>query len=176
MTGGITEMTKIMSISKVKCQGGFTLIEFLAYVGIVVFLMSALTMTAIGILNARAKINAMDRVAKNTEIIMNTITGTVQNAKSVNSAGSSLSLEIYQGYNDPTVFSLNDGSLMISRGGKDAVQTTSDKVEITSLSFSNPSSRMVEVEFTIRNVNTQGLVSYEFERTFSTKENVRHSE
>jgi Tfp pilus assembly protein PilV len=157
-------------------KDGFTLMEFLIYIGILVFLMTALSLIAVNVLNMRAKINAVDRVSRNTEMAMNIITGNIQNAKSVNSAGASLSLEIYQGYNDPTVFSLSDGKIMMSRGGRDAVPITSDKVEVTSLSFSNPSSRMVEIEFTIENVNPQSFFSYDFEKTFSTKENVRHSE
>jgi len=69
--------------------------------------MTALSLIAVNVLNMRAKINAVDRVSRNTEMAMNIITGNIQNAKSVNSAGASLSLEIYQGYNDPTVFSLS---------------------------------------------------------------------
>ncbi|MCF7845500.1 MAG: type II secretion system GspH family protein [Candidatus Pacebacteria bacterium] len=162
-------------MSKVNCQKGFTLIEFLIYIGIVVFLMSSLTFISLNVLRVRAKINAIDRVSRNTEMAMNTITNMVQNAKSVNSAGGSLNLEIYQSHNDPTVFTLSDGKIMMSRGGRVAVPITTEGVEVTDLTFTNPTSRMVEIEITMRNVNPQNLFYYEFEGTFNTKENVRHS-
>jgi type II secretory pathway pseudopilin PulG len=155
---------------------GFTLIEFLIYIGIVVFLMGSLTFISLNVLRVRAKINAIDRVSRNTEMAMNTITNMVQNAKSVNSAGSSLSLEIYQSHNDPTVFTLSDGKIMMSRGGRAPVPITTEGVEITDLTFTNPTPRMVEIEITMKNVNPQNLFYYEFEGIFNTKENVRHSE
>ncbi len=157
-------------------EGGFTLIEFLVYIGIVTFLITAITFSALNILNARAKINAIERVSRNGETAMDIITSNIRDAKGVNSFGSSLSLETHYSHSDPTVFDLDEGQLRIKRGSDDAVSITDSNVDVVSLSFSNPSSRMVEVEMTIRNVNKQGLAMYEAEKTFSTKENVRHRE
>jgi hypothetical protein len=65
---------------------------------------------------------------------------------------------------------------MMSRGGRAPVPITTEGVEITSMTFTNPTPRMVEIEITMKNVNPQNLFYYEFEGTFNTKENVRHSE
>jgi Tfp pilus assembly protein PilW len=157
-------------------EKGFTLMEFLIYIGIVTFLITAITFAAINILNAGVKMNAMHRVSSNGETAMDVITKSIRGAKGVNSAGSSLSLETHYSHDNPTVFTLSDGQLKIKRGSDEAIAITDSNVEVTSLSFSNPSSRMVEIEVTIENVNEQGLVSYDFEKTFSSKENIRHRE
>ncbi len=163
-----------MKFIRNKNREGFTLIEFMIYTAIVVFLIGTLTLTAVNALNARMKVSAMERVTLSAESAMNNITYAVQNAKAVNSAeGGSLSLDVYPEHDNPTMFSIDNGRLMIKKGTKDAVPITGERVEVTNLSFNNPSTRMVEIAITIEHINPQGILSYEFSGSFRTKENIR---
>ncbi len=153
---------------------GFTLIEFLIYTVIVVFFIGSLTTMAVNALNARVKVTSMERVIRSAELAVDNITDTIRNAKGVNSTGEgAIELEVDPDHDNPTIFALDDGKIVVTRGSKDPVSITGEKVEVTSLSFTNPTSRMVEIEMTIEHINPQGLLSYEYSGTFRTKENIR---
>ncbi len=155
-------------------EKGFTLIEFLIYIGITVFLMTSITLSAINVLNAQARMSSMERVSHSAEVTINIITHTIQNAQGVDSiGGSAISLNVSEIHKDPTQFYLEDGRIMIKRGDDAPSPITGERVEVTALSFNNPSPKMIEVMMTIKHVNPQDLISYEFERTFRFKENIR---
>ncbi len=155
-------------------EKGFTLIEFLIYIGITVFLMTSITLSAINVLNAQAKMSSMERVSHSAEVTINIITHTVQNAQGVESiSGDAISLTVSEIHKNPTQFYLDNGRIMIKRGDDDPGPITGERVEVTALSFDNPSPKMIEVTMTIEHVNPQGLISYEFEKTFRFKENIR---
>ena len=155
-------------------QKGFTLVEFLIYAGIVVFVMTALTLTAINILHARVRITSIEEVAQNGRFATEKMTHTIRNAESIESAsGNSLVLEVPSSRDDPTEFTVEDSRLVIIKGERDPSVLTTGMVIISDLDFSQISETAVEAEMVVEFYNPSGRTEYELTRTFRIMENIR---
>jgi hypothetical protein len=152
---------------------GFTLIEFLIYSGIVVFVILALTLTGMNILHARIKVVALEEVNKNASFSLEKIAYLIRNSEGVNSAtGDTLSLKMSSPAEDPTEIYLDDGAIMISKSGNISRLTT-ESVVVTSLSFSEFLEDAVRVSVSFEFYNPSERKEYEIERDFKFTENVR---
>ena len=75
---------------------------------------------------------------------------------------------------DPTVFSLtgNDGQFQMSEAGGNNVLLTTDNVQVTNLVFTNltgvDDTGIIQVQFTLEEVNTPGSAYFDYEQTFQT--------
>lgn len=155
-------------------QKGFTLIEFLIYAGIVVFVMTALTLTAVNILHARVRITSIEEVAQNGRFGIEKMTHTIRNAESIERVdGDSLVLEVSSSRDNPTEFTLSDGNLVVIKGGREPGSLTTGKVNVSELVFTERSDQAVRIEMTVDFHNPQNRQEYEFRRTFRTTENIR---
>lgn len=163
--------------------GGFTLIEFLIYSVIVAFLVGVLVLMGTNILENRASIAVTEEVNHNGKMAMEGIAYHIRKAESINSPiqgaeSNSLELEMDVSEEDPTVFEVDVGSrLTVKRGTAEAVSLTTEKVEVSFLSFTNVSyddtPGTVRVKMTVKYINPAERSEYEFERTFYTTENIR---
>ncbi len=153
---------------------GFTLIEFLIYTGIVVFVMTMLTLLSINVLNARVKILAMGDVNQGARFMMERIAYEIRNSQAIISAtDSSLvlekSLEIY----NPTSITINEEKLILTKGGSFQGSLTAEKIKVTSINFTRLGEDGVEIKMTVEYYNPQERQEQSFIRTFQTTESVR---
>ncbi len=153
---------------------GFTLIEFLVYSVIVTFIMGALILTGINIMNARAKITVTEEVNHNAKIIIGTITNYIRSADGFTVTGTNiLSLQMPVFEDNPTEFRVVDGVLTIKRGDYIASPVTTEMVRIKNIEFRNISSKAVKLMVTIEYSNPSGREQYDLEKTFYVTENIR---
>jgi len=163
---------------------GFTLIEFLLYSIIVTFIVGALVLAGINVMEGGGSINVSEEVNHNGKMAMNRIMSYVRIAEGINSpeqgtSTSSLSLAMPDTSLYPTVvFAVNEGGeLTIKRGDDDAVAITAETVSVSNLNFINLSypetSGTVKVEMTVDYASPGGRSEYEFTRNFYTTENIR---
>lgn len=159
-----------------KKEEGFTLMEFLIYIGIVVFMMTNLTLAAMNVMFGRVKVTAMESVSRNGSFAMEKINYAIRNAEAINSVGSSsLELAMPSSKNNPTTFGLSNGSITMQEGTQSQVLLTTSKVNVTGLNFTQIPGKAVQVEMTVEFANPQNMKEYEFIRTFRTIENLNKS-
>ncbi len=179
------EKRKAKSV-KLQCkisESGFTLIEFLLYSIIVTFIVGALVLAGINVMQGGGSINVSEEVNHNGKMAMNRIMSYVRMAEGINSpeqgaSASSLSLAMPDTVLYPTVvFEVSAGELTIKRGDDAAVVITAETVSVSNLNFINLSypetSGTVKVEMTVEHLNPLRRSEYEFERNFYSTENVR---
>ena len=150
-------------------KAGFTLMEFLIYIGIVVFIMTAMVMTGANIIQGRIEVISMEEVSKNARFSMGKMTSLIRNSEEVVSANGS-KLELGNG-EDIEIY-LEEDDIKILRNGLEG-QLTTGSVDIVDLSFSEPYPGVVEVEMIIEFYNPSGRTDYELSRTFRVTENIR---
>jgi len=145
---------------KLKSKGGFTLIELLLYVSLSAAILFVIIMFVSSLLEARVRNQTVATVDGEGNRIVSLITQTIKNSISINSPvigaeSSTLSLNTGIGGNDPTVFSLVSGVIMMKEGANPAVALTSNSVIISNLNFRNLSRPgtpgNVDITFTVDN-------------------------
>ncbi len=174
-------MQKVAKIKKEK--NGFTLIEFLIYSVIVSFIIGALVLSGVNIMQAKVRIDIREEVSHNGRIALNIITNHIRQAEEViyptpGNSGSYLSLEMPISDFSPTIFEANEnGTLTIKRKDDAASLITSEKVIVSDLTFTNlsytDSPGTIKIEITIEYFNSSGRIEYDFEKIFYTTENIR---
>lgn len=122
---------------------GFTLIEVLTYIGVLVIIIFAVSSFLIWANRSSAKSKAMNEVLYNTRRAMEIMIREVREAKTINSPATTsdqLSLETtnYLPEEEETTFIdfyLCDTQICFKKESQDAVVITSDKVEVINLEF-----------------------------------------
>lgn len=171
-----------MRIFSIKNKG-FSLVETLLYVTIsslilfsVVFLLSFLTST-------RVKNATIYDVNSQGTYVMQLMVNTIRNAQSIDfpaasATSSTLSLTVFDGLLNPTVFDVASGTLRIKEGASNPIPLTNSHVTVSSLSFQTIAStssvdKMVKISFTISYNNPNNRNEMEFEQSFSGSATVR---
>jgi type II secretory pathway pseudopilin PulG len=163
-----------MENKKQKKEKGFTLIEFLIYSGIVVFVIGALTLAGTNVLQARVRVIAMEEINRNASLSLEKIAYLIRNSEGVNSAiGSSLSLQMSSPSDNPTEIFLEEDYIAISRGGVVGRLTTSS-VKVSSLSFNEFLDGAVRVNVVFEFHNPSAREEFAMNREFKITENVRN--
>ena len=162
---------------------GFTLIEFLIYSVIVSFIIGALVLNGVNIMQAKAKIDIMEEVNYSGRTALNIITNYIRQAEEViyptpGNSGNYLSLGVSIFDFSPTIFEVDgNGILTIKRKEEVAAQVTAENINITNLTFTNlsytDSPGIIKIEMKIEYLNPLGRKEYDFEKTFYTAENIR---
>lgn len=150
-------------------QTGFTLIEFLIYLGIVSGILIMIFGFGWQIILGNIKSQAIREVQQNTRFALEKISRTVLAASAINSpaaalTGASLSLTMRDIALNPTIFDVADGRLRIRQAGKGPYELTSDRVRVANLQFINISygaSAGVRVQMTLKYFNPNNLREYE---------------
>jgi len=157
-------------------QSAFTLIEFLIYSGIVVFVVLTLTLAGMGVLHARVQVISMEEVHKNATLSLEKTSYLIRHAKGVESAaGDELVLDMPSPVERPTTiyFDSEEEAIMIERGEEEPQRLTSSSVEIDYLDFQEFLPDAVRMEVTFSFYNPTDRAEYETTRTFHLTENVR---
>jgi len=163
-------------------QRGFTLLEFLLYIGLVGIILTVSGAIGLNVLFGKAKLMSIEEVSQNTRFTIEKIANRVRNAEAINSPSqgtfaSTLSLQMMDPSKNPTVFDLSGGVVRIKEGTGSTVDLTSSEVTVTTLQFSNISylntPGTVRIQMTIKLVNVENRQEYKFEKTFYTTANIR---
>lgn len=164
---------------------GFTLVEFLLYIGIVSVILVALTLFLVDIISSRGKADAIADVQYSARFAMDRIVREIRNAIGINVANSifdqpngRLSLQTSNPSTNPTVIDLSETLLQIKQGTNPAYFLTLEGVEVNKLVFSNFSeagkSGNVRITLGISHKNLQGRSDLEASTTLQTSVSLRY--
>ncbi len=161
---------------------GFSLVEFLIYIGIVAVALTVIGNFAFHTIWGKARVASMDEVSQNARFALDRIALAVRNAQAINSpapgtSAPALSLETLDPLDNPTVFDLSSSVLRITEATDPPVNLTSSIVAVTSLQFSNVSypatPGTIRVSITVRFNNQSNREEFNFQETFHNTANVR---
>lgn len=121
---------------------GFTILESLIYIGLIVIIMPLVTAVIYFTVNHRVAASEISLITQEGERLIRVITLAARNANGLNNlligdASSTLSLEMVDLAKNPTIFKLEGGILTIKEGGAVAVDLNSDQVLVTNAVFTN---------------------------------------
>lgn len=159
-------------------QKGFTLIELTLYVSLMSMFLLALVLFLTAIFEARERQHIMAEVEQQGIQIILALTSTINKADSIDvpTLGQdvpSLTLTMYESLENPTIFSLDGSTLIMSIGASSATPLHNDKVSITALAFRNitppdtPGSVQIVVTLASR-PKPGGRTVFSYTKTFQT--------
>lgn len=162
---------------------GFTLVEMILYVSLCSILLLTLSTFLSFLLGARIKSQTIAEVNQQGAQIMQLITYTIRNGKSVDTplvGGSSSTLLITKGIPllDPTVFSASGTVFFIKEGSNAPIALTNSRVGVSSLVFQNISSTsstetIIRMSFVLDYLNQGGRSEYSYTKTFTGSATLR---
>jgi len=160
----------LIAFERNKSGGGFTLIEFLIYIGIVATILILTSGFLWNIIFGNIKETSYQEVQQNGRFALTKIAQEIKKATGINipSPGSStdlLSLAMADLSSNPTIFDLVDGKLQITQGTEGPYELTTDQVIVSNLLFTNLSypntPGTVRIEMTIEHLNPSGRMEYQ---------------
>lgn len=163
-------------------QKGFTLVEFMIYIGIFSVMAISILGLAGTILQPKVKVMVINEVEKQGAQVIQQVTQTIRNAEGINSpsrtnTAASLSLDVVDVADDPTVFDLSSGIFQITEGLAASVPLTSDRVVVSGLQFKNVTRPKgygsIKFQFTIDYYNPAGINDFEYSKTFYATADLR---
>ncbi|MCF7843441.1 prepilin-type N-terminal cleavage/methylation domain-containing protein [Candidatus Gracilibacteria bacterium] len=158
---------------------GFTLIEMMLYVSICSILLLALTSMFSLLIGARIKNQTIAEVNQSGIQVMQLITQTIRDAKSINaplapSSSSTLSIKMNNAILDPTIFDIASGTIRIKEGTSTYTTITNSKVKASSLLFTNTTvvasttdGGSVGISFVLTYVTTSSSSDYSYSKVFN---------
>ncbi len=167
---------------RVHTSKGYTLIELLLYVGISAGVLLVSTFFLQALLESRIKNQTIDEVEQQGLQVIHLITQTIRNAENITApttgnSSSSLTLDVSDIVDDPTIFDMASSTIQITEGSGSAISLTNSRVTASSLLFENLSRSdtpgSIRVSFILTHVNVSGRQEYEFSKTFYASASVR---
>lgn len=164
-----------MSDNLNKTKKAFTLVEIILYIGLVSIMLLVITSFFGVMIQSRLRNQAIADVNEQGVQVMQIILQTVRNATAINAptpgnSETSLSVNVNGAGLSPSVFSLNSGAIQITEGAGSAVTLSSNRVILTSLTFTNLTRSgtpgAVRVQFTLSRVNPDGRKELSYNQTF----------
>ena len=161
---------------------GFTLIELLLYIAIAFTILILISVFLGIILQSRVKNQTVIEVDQTGSRVIQLINQTIQNAEEINlplkgGSGSTLSLDVINTSEDPTVFSLSGSTLQITEGVGSALDLASSRVEISNVLFENLSrpntAGTIRTRFTVTHANPENKNEYDYSKTFISSASLR---
>lgn len=168
--------------SQNKRKGAFSLVETLLYIAIVSTVIVALTsfLSVNQVTSARNQtVNEVEQQGAQT---LQLITQTIRNATSVTgpvvgTPGSTLTLVVTDSAKSPTIFDLSSGAIRIKEGTGTAFNVTSNKISVTSLTFTNlkPGTQKdsIKIQFTLSYINPGSKQEFNYSQTFYGTADIR---
>jgi Tfp pilus assembly protein PilV len=162
---------------------GLTLIEMLLYVSVCSVILLSLSSLLSLLLSSRVKNQSISNVNQQGIQIMQMVTQTIRNARSIDSpplGGSDVLISITTGdpLKNPTVFSASGSALYIQEGSSAPTPLTNSRVLVSSTTFQNISStsssdRIIRFSFIINTVNQNNRQEYTYGKNFSGSATLR---
>lgn len=156
-----------MVYKKRQFQKGFTLIEFILYIGLSMMMVVLFSGVAIGVLESKEKTGSLAEINYNSTLLFNKINTAVKEAEAINLpvSGSpiyTLSLQTTNPDTNPTIFYLSEGGLFMKEGINEDIQLTTADVIVADLIFeyisyeNAPASVQVDMDIAAAtNLNTE---------------------
>lgn len=157
------------------CAKGFTLVELLLYVGISSVILFVISMFLGAMLQSQVKNQAILEVEQQGMQVLYTMTRVIRNADSVSSptigsSGSSLTIATSDPLTNPSIFSVSNGSLLMTEGVNSPVALNNNQVTVSDFNIENLSragtAGTVKIQFKISYINPSGRNEYDFSKTF----------
>src|SRR3989344_4513051 len=176
---------------KHRTNNGFTLIEILLYIALVSGLLIAASTFSWNIINSKTKSQSIQEVEMNGKLIMGHLTRVIRSARSVDvssllnsnladpgNAGQSVSLDIRDATDDPTIVDVNNGTLRLQIGTGPAVAISSNLVTITNLTLhdyglASGKSENLGITLTLERINPESRNEYDASITLTTAVEIR---
>lgn len=169
---------------KNKTKKAFTLVETLLYIALVGILLTSIVTFLSAILATESKNEAIFEVDQQATFVIDKVTDTIRNAEAINSPsagsnGNSLSLEMANASEDPTVFSLNGGIMEITEGSSGSIPISTNNVTISGLTFynltppSSPDAQSVKFVFTVTFNSSSGRQESNYTQTYHAAATIR---
>lgn len=154
---------------------GFTLIELALYIALAAVVLLGTSAMLSLVSDARTKDMVVNEVEQQGGATLQIITQSIRNATAINSptigaSSTSLSLNTLVAANNPTVFSLATGTIMIKEGATEAVPLTNSDVVVSSLLFQNlaqtSANDNIRVSFSLAYSSNSTRQVYQYSRNF----------
>lgn len=148
---------------------GLSLVEFLIYFTILAGISVVLVNLLFTSVRGQGAVESRSEVQQNIRYSFTRITQAIYAATGVNGVpGATLSLAMADGAKNPTVFDVSGNILRITEGVSAAQTLTSNKVEITNLTFTKianpaPAKNSIQINLTIR-YKDNGNPQYKFSK------------
>ena len=153
----------------------YTLIEVLVYVGLTSSLMIVIVSLVTFLLQNRVKSQTINEVESQGTILMQQLSKIIANARGIDMPVSgtslnSLSLDVYNSSNDPTVISVNGSELQITEGTLAPITLTSNKVLISQVNLissgAGTTNGSIKISFTLSYNNPGNLQEFNYQQNF----------
>jgi type II secretory pathway pseudopilin PulG len=153
----------------------FTLVELLLYISISSIIILVTSGYLSIFLETQVKNETVREVEQQGAFAMYSITQALSNAESITSPvigtnQTTLSIQTFSPANNPTVFSVDAGTLQIKEGSANAVALHNPRIQISNLLFKNLSrtgtAGIIQVSFLVTYLNNSGRYEYSFEKQF----------
>ncbi|TSC55424.1 MAG: Uncharacterized protein G01um101418_908 [Parcubacteria group bacterium Gr01-1014_18] len=154
---------------------GFTLVELLLSMSIAAFILIALSLLALSLVETRVKHQTIAEVETSGRQTLDLLLQTLRNAAAVNSpavgnSSATLSINIDDNSKNPTVIDLSNSVLRMTEGSGSPISLTSASIIVESVAFKNLSRAgtrgIISVELTFSHTNPNNRNAYEFTKTF----------
>jgi Tfp pilus assembly protein PilW len=154
---------------------GVSLIELLLYVSISATILLLASFSLMQSLQTRVKNETVAEVESQGRFVMNRITRAIRNGQSITSptagnSGASLTLNVVNASDDPTVFSLSAGTIQVTLGAGSPIPLINSRVVASDFHIENRSRAgtpgTVRISFTLSRVNNSGRNEFSYTRTF----------
>ncbi len=161
---------------------GFTLVEIILYIGTLTILLTSLSIFLVYLLDARVKFTTITEVEQQGYFVLAQITQTVRNAEGINSpalgsSGSTLSVDVIDAIDDPTIFNPSGALIQVTKGTSSSVDLLSDNIEISGLTFTRVGNGIgkgaIKINFTLTHINSDDRNIFEYEKDFQTTVSLR---
>lgn len=171
--------------TKYRNLNGFTFIEVILYVAIVSFFVGGVVIFAWDMIFGSIKAEVQREVISNLRLASKKIQYEVRNSTDVIvNSPTSITVSSATPARNPTLIDLHNGRLRFGYGNSgnctysSPCYLTSNKVEVTSLAFSDLSnsgslSKIIRFEFNIRYLNPTGKIEWQYEENFASSAEIR---
>jgi len=165
---------------KLQPNQGFTLVEMIVYIAIIGIVLVSFINFIISIMNAQAKTYSVQEVQSNGRMVLSLIVPRIRMADDVTSPtegnfANTLVLNM-PNPNPDLIFTVSSGVLTMAEGVGTPVAVTSNKVNVSNLTFTNlsqPGRRdNIKIELTIEYNNTED-VEYQYDQSWRTSVSLR---
>ena len=158
---------------------GTSLIELILYIAIISIFLTGMILFTWDLVYGRVKTNIQQEVTYNISLASKRLQYDIKNADGVNKTdGSTLSLNyaVSDPWRDPTIFSLENGRIMVQTGSNDPYPLTGNRVVVTDLNFTQhsitPETENVEFYMRVQSASSGRQELEKFE-TYTTSVEVR---
>jgi prepilin-type N-terminal cleavage/methylation domain-containing protein len=162
-------------------EKGFTLIEVVIAIGAVSLLAAAAVSFTSTVSSVRAKSQAVREVGEQGRLALLFLEKAIEKAEVVilpaaGTSGQTLSLDVLEATDDPTIFNVSSGVLYITAGANPPIALTNSRVSVVSLDFTNlaPSGApgSVKIELSLMYAAPDGS-QFAYSETFYTTATLR---